>query len=160
LIVVRASPVASIRRIALGLPNNAYFKILGISIESRHGVTQMAQAANLPMHVLSGRKTLKSLELSFYIAQSGIYTSVDPFFPRRRLGVQFEIYCQKKIVDWMLTLMHAYVRHIPRITLSGHVKNSTRTKWEAIYDDERKDISRDLSPALQVILSSVPSQYL
>lgn len=60
------------------------------------------------------------------------------------------------MVDLMLTLMNAYIRHIPCITLSGHIKNSIRAEWEAIYDMECKGIHPDLSAALQVILSSVP----
>jgi hypothetical protein len=37
------------------------------------------------------------------------------------------------------------------MTLSGHIKNSTRAKWEGIFADERKGTVRDISAEEQVI---------
>ncbi|KAF2838275.1 hypothetical protein M501DRAFT_1017296 [Patellaria atrata CBS 101060] len=46
--------------------------------------------------------------------------------------------CQKVLVDWILSFGFEYIKHIPRIELKGCVKDSTRRKWESIFDERRE----------------------
>ena len=50
-----------------------------------------------------------------------------------------EVSCQKTFVDWFFMLAWEDVRQIPRVTFSGHVKNSTREKWEDMFKANTKE---------------------
>lgn len=78
---------------------------------------------------------------------------LDPFISQVQWSNQRDITCQKILVDWFLTLALAYIRHVPHISISGYVKNSTSAKWEAIFEDERQGMQHDMFAQIQNILS-------
>ena len=154
--VLQANPAVCLRRISLGLTNKMYFQLLGIQWAFRQG---FVQTNNRPIDLLSTMAAIKDLNFHFQIAQISYSAEFYPFVTMHGGRLGHELSCQKILVDWFLTLAHAYIRHIPRIAITGHVKNSTRMKWEAIYADERNDTHHDMSAAVQPILST-PWQHL
>ena len=59
--------------------------------------------------------------------------------------------CQKVVVDWILTCAKPFVEKIPLISLTGFIKNSTKARWDEIFEDERKGMHRDMSDEREVI---------
>jgi hypothetical protein len=107
----------------------------------------------------------KELNLYFQIAPSdmagaGAIALMDPL-PLVQNGTWSDpdISCQRILVNWFLTLAFAHIHQILRITLSDHIKDSVRAKWEAIFQNECNSISHDLSSDIQHILST-PWQHL
>jgi hypothetical protein len=70
-----------------------------------------------------------------------------------------DVSCQKTFVDWFLTLAFDDLRHIPILTYSGHIKNSTRQKWDKILHEERHGKVHDSSREIEGI-QSTPLQNL
>jgi hypothetical protein len=118
-----------LRRISLGFPTSIFFGFLGC-------------AGEFAIQRLSEIPTLCDLKFHFQIDPTG----KGPLW--RGTG------CQKTNVDYFLTLAFAYIRHIPHITISGHVKNSIRAKWEIILQDERNGVQHDMSAQVQWIFST------
>jgi hypothetical protein len=44
--------------------------------------------------------------------------------------------CQRTVVDWILTFAFPYIKHIPKVTLSGCVKHDQKKRWEKILAQE------------------------
>lgn len=133
------------RRISLGLTNAGYFRLVGLRNERRQaGLTLSSDAA---IKTITGIETLE--HLSFHLQVS--YAHTDPSWST---GVS----CQKLIVDWFLTAALTSMDRVPNITLSGHVKHSTRRKWEAIFEDEQKGIKHDMTVPMANILSTPVAQ--
>jgi hypothetical protein len=53
------------------------------------------------------------------------------------------------MVDLTLAFGLYYIRHVPNLTMSGHIKNSTRAKWEAIFEEEWRKVAHD--PSIRMI---------
>lgn len=56
----------------------------------------------------------------------------------------FHISCEKVLVDWILTFAFEHIRSIPKITLYGYIKTSTKAKWDRSFNvgndqDERNE---------------------
>lgn len=68
---------------------------------------------------------------------------------RDRTG--FKTPCQKFIVDWVLTYAKSYIQHIPKVLLTGYIKNSTKAKWDGILAQERAGTPYDERADKQVI---------
>lgn len=146
-----------LRRISLGFPNSIYFMFLGFSDQRL-----MVSPDGPPIHVLRNIPTLAHLHLHFQVptplrihkvANRGRFISQDPWTPSLRDYRANLISCQKTLLDWFFTLALEALRGIPPVSMSGHVKHSTRTKWEAILYDERNGTLHDFSVERQVIIS-------
>jgi hypothetical protein len=110
--------------------------------------------ANFPM--------LEHLSFHFHILppkqiDNEVVYSRDPWL--RADPERTEVSCQKAFVNVFLTLALEHIRHIPKITLSGHVKDSTRRKWESILRDEKMGVRHDISGRL-ARLRDIPYKYL
>ena len=144
-----------LHRISLGFPNYFYFYFLGFDSDRR-----MRHSSQAPIQILRKIPTLTHLDLHFQVSryantphENHIHsTSHDPWnlWAHNRTN---EISCQKVLLDWFFTIALETLRGIRFVTMSGHVKYSTRAKWEAIFDDERNGIIHDVSAAKQLILS-------
>jgi hypothetical protein len=88
------------------------------------------------------------------------WTGHDPWNARGTVRSQSEVACQKDVVDWILTLALPYLRGIPSITLSGHIKNSTRAKWERMFANERKGVVPDMSAERQSVRTQLAQPFV
>jgi hypothetical protein len=147
-----------LRRISLGFPNSVYFKFLGFNDQ------RLAKSpSEAPIHVLGKIPTLTRLDFHFQVSlprqfqwwnHRGSYYcfSHDPWGHLLQSHSIELIFCQKTLLDWFFTLALEALRGIQCVTMSGHVKHSTRTKWEAILHDERNGTLHDLSAERLVIV--------
>jgi hypothetical protein len=158
-----------LRHISLGFSNSVWFDFLGFLKSPIHNLhTTLMQVPQVPnahhIQVLQKIGTLEQLNLHFQITppredvvEGYLYsgpvhwTGHDPWNSRGSVRFQKEVACQKDVVDWILTLALPYLRGIPSITLSGHIKNSTRAKWERIFANERKGAVPDMSAERQSV---------
>jgi hypothetical protein len=150
-----------LNRISLGLDNTEYCGILGLllrpgpfegygSPQSRRSLIE--QLVELP--------ALMHLNLDFRVDQP-VDSYSDPFtmYATRNGDFSRSPSCQKIFVDWYLTLAFQYLRKVRRVTLSGHIKNSTRTKWMAIFKNERSGkMNYDLTDEISQIVSTPRDQ--
>jgi hypothetical protein len=172
-----------LRRISLGFSNSVWFDFLGFMKSPTHNPhaaqMQVPQAPYAPyIQVLQTIGTLEQLNLHFqvtppreYVVDGYLYsgpvhwTGHDPWNHCGSVWFQKEVACQRDVVDWILTLALPYLRGISSITLSGHIKDSTRAKWERIFADERKGVAQDMSAERQFVTTqlaqplSVPSHF-
>jgi hypothetical protein len=142
-----------IRSISIGYPNSFLFKFVGFEQDPRQ---PFIPTDRIPVKILCQLKTLEHLEFHFQVTPpdpSNRMACLEPFLRRIQTNNMTVVTCQKVLVDWFLTLALVYIRHIPHISISGHVKNSTRANWEAIFEDERQSIEHDMSAQVQNILS-------
>ena len=65
--------------------------------------------------------------------------------------VGFHTSCQKVLIDWILTYAKEYIEKIPKATLCGYIKNSTKEKWDKILADERNGVHHDVTEAKKAI---------
>jgi hypothetical protein len=135
-------------RISLGLTNAGYFSLVGLRNEWDQDT--LTQRSNTAIKFITGIKTLEHLSLHLQVAP--LYMDLGaPWWLR-------DVSCQKLIVDWFLTAALTSMVRFPKITLSGHVKHSTRRDWEAIFDDERKGVKHDMTEQMAHILSTPVAQ--
>ena len=146
-----------LRHISLGFPNSIYFRFLGY--DDQRQVEWPGQAL---IRVFGKIPTLARLHLHFqvslprWIERVGIedqFFSHDPWVRSLPSHPTDLISCQKTLLDWFFTLALEDLRQIPSVTMSGHVKLSTRTKWETILHDERNGTLHDLSAERLTIMS-------
>jgi hypothetical protein len=104
--------------------------------------------------VITNIMTLKYLNLHFQVSPPDAQHA-DPWESR----YVAEVSCQKTLVDWILTAALTQIVHVPKITLSGHVKDSTRRKWEPILEDAWRGVKHDMTIPMAGILS-VPQAQL
>ncbi|KAH4923595.1 hypothetical protein HBI79_169570 [Parastagonospora nodorum] len=142
-----------IRSISIGFPNSSLFNFVGFV---QHHHQPFVPMDRIPVKILCQLKTLEHIEFHFQVTPPRLPNGMpclDPFLRQVLMNNMTDVTCQKVLVDWFLTLALAYIRHIPHISISGHVKNSTRADWEAIFEDERQGIEHDMSAQVQNILS-------
>jgi hypothetical protein len=132
----------SLRRVAIGAPNWRFFRLLGYK-GTMWSPFQPAQETTL-ISMFKEITTLEHLDFHFQTAMSQSVTW-DPWSRVRAYNGQNDVSCQKVFVDWFLTFALEHIRHVRKITLSGHVKASTREKWEAIFEEERAGVQHDMS---------------
>lgn len=120
-----------LRRISLGFPNYFYFYFLGFDILHR----RMQDLSQAPTQILRQIPTLINLDLRFQVSRPANmqhgnlthHTSHDSW-NLSLYNRMNEISCQKVLLDWFFTIALETLRGIPVVSISGHVKLSTRTK--------------------------------
>lgn len=142
----------SLRRISLGLPNIGFLKLVGLYVT---GDGEMFTCSMKPVEALQSLKGLEHLHLHFqtgppYRRGDWHWVSGDPWLLQTRW--HDDAPCQKFIIDLILTFGLHYIRRIPNITMSGHIKNSTRSKWESIFEDERRGVEHDMTERMAELL--------
>ncbi|KAF2874270.1 hypothetical protein BDV95DRAFT_328274 [Massariosphaeria phaeospora] len=164
---MRSIPYNTLRRISLGFDNSDYLEALGLKANSQDGFALKPHhrwmSDNGCLELLSNIRTLYHLQLHFRIFPPGhpdiyLYPWGDPWGVRDETGYS-EASCQKAFLDWFFTLALEHLRKIPRVTFSGHVKNSTRRKWEAIFEDERRGTRHAMTDVIKAI-KATPVQAL
>jgi hypothetical protein len=96
--------------------------------------------------MLQGISTLESLEISFSTPYSFHANPWSRFYlinhhlgwfrnDIHKQGMQ-EKPCHKIVVEWALALAFPYLKHIPKVRLTGCIKTCTKTKWEQILSNE------------------------
>jgi hypothetical protein len=153
--VIQHTPASHLRRISLGFPNKVFFALLGFA-DTAHG--SFARQPNIPILVLTGIATLHAVSFHFQLAtmiNNPLHNRPNEVDPFSGVGRDTRVLsCQKTIIDWFLTLAFEHVRHIPCPSISGHIKNSVHSKWEAIFQDGRKGVVHDMSVQAQMITST------
>jgi hypothetical protein len=85
--------------------------------------------------MLQGITSLKSFEIVFgtpYKIFASAWHSIG-----LANGLSLEQYpCHKIMVEWVLIFAFLYLKHIPKVRLSGCIKTCTKTKWEHILSTE------------------------
>jgi len=94
------------------------------------------------LSVLRRIETLEQINFHFQTVKAtphpdGYLCSCDPWI-RVRQEIWTKVSCQKDFVDMFLLFAFDGIRHIPKITLSGHVKNSTKENWDRIFQREKR----------------------
>jgi hypothetical protein len=139
-----------------------YLKFLGYTSKYRTSFVSEPNGA-APIELLSGIQTLACLNFHFQVIRAHSeymvsrrrryldWTSADPWsaISSREDKAIDHVSCQKVVVDWFFTMALTYLKSVPRITLSGDVKQSTRLKWEHILTDEHRGKHRDISREIQ-----------
>ncbi|KAF2994179.1 hypothetical protein E8E13_001697 [Curvularia kusanoi] len=170
---VRSINANWLRRISLGFTNSGYFRLVGLTINTWENslVLSNDQYTEMPIRLVSGMKTLENLNFHFQISPPrGIHPSnftqqhvlpfdnkyEDPWHPYNfcTRTAELRVACQKTIVDWILTFALDHIRHVLKIILSGHIKDSTRQKWEFRFEEERRGVRRDMTTKIAYILST------
>jgi hypothetical protein len=147
LLIYKPKFTHTLRRISIGAPNWRLFRLLGYR-STRHRPFQPVHEETAHISMFKHIPTLEHLNFHFQVAPLNYYPlkmgerrktcfNWDPWHRlASNLGAK-EVSCQRVFVDWFLTFALEYFRHLKKITLSGHVKDSTRTKWEAIFEREK-----------------------
>ncbi|KAF2003759.1 hypothetical protein P154DRAFT_572940 [Amniculicola lignicola CBS 123094] len=148
-------PFQILNRVSLGFTNKQFFNYAGFYCQQDRGFVPLLELSFAELlydpgdlstlELLANIPTLKYLNFHFSVsrvtATEGILISTDPWvLMNGRFQTENELpelSCQKTFVDWFLTMTVRYLRRVPNVTLSGHVKNSTRRKWEEIWARER-----------------------
>ena len=147
------------RRISFGLKTAQYLKLVGFNwhdydIDQDWKLEENEEGAKIK--AITEIKTLEYLNLHFRVSLPRLYYDHpwdDLFDTESAMNA-----CQRILVDWILTGALKHMERVPKITLSGHVKHSTRRKWEAIFENERKGIKHDMREPMARILSPPPAQ--
>jgi hypothetical protein len=147
------------------LPTTSWFRFLGIGSQVRLGFDPVR------LEELEGVSRLKELDTLHHLHFKS--ETSPPFYnnrllkshdPWHRISGGFQeltkhVSCQKTFVDWFLTLAFDDLRHIPILTYSGHIKDSTRQKWDKIFYEERHGKVHDFSREIECI-QTTPWQNL
>jgi hypothetical protein len=161
-------PKFALQKIMIDFTNYHYLQFLGIHPGTHAGFTPWDGDAGIAK--LRDLTTVHHVHFQFTVIppqprqtdNSMIsYNTWDPWGHIIRPGVHTGIQgsCQRTFVDWFFTLALADIRHIPRITFGGNVKDSTKAKWEAIFQDEREGKMYDFAEAIAAI-QSIPLRHL
>ncbi|KAG9189130.1 hypothetical protein G6011_05998 [Alternaria panax] len=142
-----------LRRISLGFPNWIYLRFIGYkgSHNNAFEVLPSPPTINLLRHI----DTLEHVNFHFHTVptvqsldhpdDSRYLCSWDPWLRFGQEEIKTKVSCQKLFVDMFLLFALDHVRHVPKVTLTGHVKNSTREDWDRTRERERKGEQRDTS---------------
>ncbi|KAH6865954.1 hypothetical protein BKA58DRAFT_423208 [Alternaria rosae] len=121
-------PYHAMRRIELNLSMSDYFQFLGLKSEFHHGFVELDDETTPAIAQLREIPTLFHLHLYFTTrpptraGPGNTWSSLDPWVLIAGNRGTKVVSCQKVFVHWFFTLAWADIRHIPRVTFSGHVK--------------------------------------
>jgi hypothetical protein len=140
----------SLRRISIGAPNWRLFRLLGYKAL----VYQPFQPARETPHI-SMFKDITTLEhLNFHFQTTfQKHFFWEPWYCVRGVTSHKDVSCQKVFVDWFLTFALEHIRQVKKITLTGHVKDSTRRKWEGILERERMGLKHYMGDEIAKIMA-------
>jgi hypothetical protein len=143
--------VEYLRRVSLSFSSTGYFSLLGYLASPSDRFGSWSLFSRPPLAILGNISTLDHLSLHF---QTGLH------YPWNHItagfGRQQHFSCQRIFVDWFLTTGLPHPRTVPRISLLLHVKDSTRTASDRIFNDEREGCHHDLSKKAAAILLTSP----
>lgn len=136
----------SIRHLHLDFSHEEYIGFFQVD------VTPFRHTGPPAASILSSLTHLTSLQLYFrspsdtmdpwgYTGHLNGYTDLQDF--QGNCDNNFLTSCQKILLDWILTFAKRYIDHIPRVALSGYIKNSTKFKWESILRDRYSGAAYD-----------------
>ncbi|RYN16483.1 hypothetical protein AA0119_g7444 [Alternaria tenuissima] len=155
-----------LRRVFLSFSNYEYLKFLGydICVGSTFGVSRRIEKGRQRgivsgVKLLSDIHTLRHLNLQFQIMMPYRYygdpeiTPWDPWYSENEAPRSF---CQKEVVDIILTLGYELLRGFRKVTISGDLKTSNHEKWDPLLRDqlppgkprERRDMTADVARIL------------
>ena len=133
-------PYHAMRRIELNLSTSDYFRFLGLKCERHQGFVELDNEMTPAIAQLREIPTLFHLHLHFTIrppiriGPGNTWRSLDPWLNIAGNRGTKVVSCQRVFVHWFFTLAWADIRHIPRVTFSGHVKRRIRMMWEFEFD--------------------------
>lgn len=156
-----ASPLSkaqNLQVLELDLENVDYFALFGVRVapftdhpEILHAFDNLVSLASY----IRDHLPITHLFLRFNAPTDG---KADPWYNTGKLNGHGEdmisdfqgrtrhwaIGCQKVVVDWILTFAKEYIEKIPKVTLYGNIKNSTKAKWDKILKDERESTGAEI----------------
>jgi hypothetical protein len=156
----------ALRRIELDLTNTGYFKYLGLKSSHHVGFEDDQDQDGATITRLKDLPSLFHLHFHFDVRRPAQSESGRTLFsddPRRTIRSPHgtsKVSCQKKIVDWFFILAWSDIRHIPRMTFSGHVKNSTCVEWEVKFKASSKEKAKRDFPKTIANIQAAPWQSL
>ena len=135
--------------VSLSLTNDEYLELVGYEIWYLGGNIEpkiLTYMRGDCLKNLTSITTLRHLNLQFQVLKPQHYicnsqeTSWDPWGlqdSKRRIS------CEKDLVDIILTLGYELLQRVQKVTISGHVKNSNREKWDPLLRDRKlKSVTR------------------
>ena len=149
-------PYQSLTRVSFGFSNESFLNMVGLSVTNSGALSTHSAKSLEAFDSITG---LRHLHLHFQTGPPVFrtrYFNGDPW--RHHTLPNVNLPCQKFMVDLILSFALYYIRHIPKITISGHIKNSTRAKWEAIFEDERRGVMRDPTERMIELLEMTGSR--
>lgn len=175
--ILRTKIPGALRRITLDFSNLTYHQFLGFEVDHASGFVSR-ETLDGDLLRLGEIHTLEHLHLRFRTSAPASFYNVryrplsdhapvtsryghisrDPWAHMRR-PVSSKVSCQKIFVDWFFTMAYRELRWIPKITFGGHVKESTRAKWFAIFDDMAPRKNYDFTDEIAII-KATPSSKL
>ncbi|KAI4638494.1 hypothetical protein J4E93_010049 [Alternaria ventricosa] len=159
-------PYHAMRRIELNLSTSDYFRFLGLKSELHRGFVELDNDNTPGIAQLREIPTLFHLHLHFTtrppkrIGPGRIWASLDPWVHIAGARGTKVVSCQKVFVHWFFTLAWADIRHIPRVTFSGHVKRRIRMMWEWNFALTTQDKLRDSKAESIARIQATPWQRL
>jgi hypothetical protein len=140
----------SLRRISIGAPNWRFFRLLGYKALLYKPFIPARETPHISL--FKDITTLEHLNFHFQTASSK-HVFWEPWNRVRGDISHQDVSCQKVFVDWFLTFALEHIRHVRKITLSGHVKDSTRGKWEGIFERERTGLRHYMEDEIASIMA-------
>lgn len=154
----RGLSLENLRVLEFDFTNPEYFYVFGVQVAPFINNPQRIFHASrvTATDILTGLKGLSHLYLRFTAPSDG---AQDPWYDtgkynghvndRRTFDFQgnathWAVGCQKVLVDWILTFAKQHIQHIPNITLTGCIKDSIKTKWAKIFEDERGNMGKEV----------------
>jgi hypothetical protein len=159
-------PCKTLRRVSLHFPNTSLFRFLGLytnhlqvpfqELEDFVGISQLRSLTTL-QHLHFRFETSPPVWHKVKNGRAG-WLTYEPWCTTGHSRIRATS-CQKTLVDWFLTLAFEALCHIPQVTFSGHIKNSTRAEWNAVFEQKPKDRIHNFSQDIAAIRST-PMQHL
>ncbi|KAF1847203.1 uncharacterized protein K460DRAFT_363310 [Cucurbitaria berberidis CBS 394.84] len=146
----------ALNHVSLSLLNREYLGLVGFEGKPGVGFAPLRYDLGKLEH-LTDLPSLSRLHLQFQVTRGLMnangYATIDPWSLVRRRARPITS-CQKVFVDWFFTLAYDRLRNVPKVTFSGHVKNSVRSKWEKIFGEPRQSPRHDMSSEIAKIRST------
>jgi hypothetical protein len=163
-------PYNWLRRLSISFFNYQYLDLLGMRSTPTNGFAPLGISPyRARLRPIARIPTLIYLNLHFTLFERGTdnprtLTFYDPWpilsVQPATFGRTEWISCQKVFVDWFFTLAFDAIRDVPHITFSGHVKDSTRLKWEHIFIDEKRRRNTHVLTQKALAITSIPRNDL
>jgi hypothetical protein len=154
----------TLRHISLSFTNIEYFQFIGFVAGSETACSPYRSPFNFHLEDLARLPNLHHLHSHFEIRRpleyaDDTYCVHDPWWMVGSRSSKVNS-CQKTLVDWFFTLAYQSLQNVPKITFSGHVKDSTRRKWDDIFNRRqlsgfRLDIADDVDTIMSMPMSAV-----
>jgi hypothetical protein len=158
----------TLQRVSLSFTNIEYFQFIGFVAGSETALSPYRSPFSFHLDDLARLPNLHHLHFHFEIRRpleyvDDTYYVHDPWWMVGSRGSKVNS-CQKTLVDWFFTLAYHSLWNVPKTTFSGHVKDSTRRKWDDIFNrqrllDCRQDITNDVDTIMSMPISELYVNY-